>query len=555
MENNKDENRDKSKENKKISESSEKKENNNKIVNIWEKRKEKVKAGEDKKSKTQKNADKKDNKKEPDKTEKKEKESQKDEAEQEKPVGGIIKEIRPVFSSRVKKSKSGKGKRYSNKKTSESISDKIGYISRFKRPSEKKTPQRYEKAVVRGSDREVLSYEELPLDNYERKVSSQEMGNRKKMGAAAVIVLVLCILVFAVTSGNMMNIESCANWLQYDVLGTGSSDGYPVLISGSEVSSGNITKLGSKIVYASNSNIVALDSSGNQIFSRQHSFSTPVLVGNGTRALVYDLGGKGYRIDSLDSVVYESNGDMQIITGDMGANGSYAIVTQHDEYLSYMRVYNASNQEVYTYSFSEYYINAVSVSDDGTKIIASGISAKNGDPVSAVYYLSITDETPLEFFEIDNTVVYSVEYLKSDKVAFVGNNSCGVIDLSKKEVVRNSYNDMELTAYDIDRDLQSIVVSLSRNGDGRLCTICYYSSSGQIETSFDTDCRIISLDAYSNKIGVIDNGTARLFDKSGSEIYNTDAGADAAALVMDNQREAYVLGISEIRYIDFTKEN
>lgn len=465
-------------------------------------------------------------------------------------MGGIDDAVRSVLSFRVKKSKSGSGKRYSEGKAS---SKKDGYRSRYKRPSSKKNPQRYEKAVVRGSDREVLSYEDLPIDNYERKVAPQETVNKRKIGASAVIVLVICVIVFAVTSRNIMNLESCANWIQYDIFGSGNNSGYPVLISGSEVSSGNVMKMSGKFAYASNSNIVALDSSGNQIFNRQHSFSTPVMVGNGTRSLTYDLGGKGYRIDSLDETVFESGGDLPIITADIGKNGSYAVVTQHDEYISYMRVYNSSNEEVYTYAFSEYYINTVSVSDDGTKVIASGLSAKNGEPVSAVYYLSISEETPLEFFEIDNTVVYSVEYLSAEKAAFVGNNACGVINLSKNEVVRNSYNDMELTAYDIDRDLQSITVSLSRNGDGRLCSLYVYSSSGQIETSFDTNCRIISLDAYSNKIGVIDNGRARLFDKSGSELYSADAGADAAALLMDGQREAYVLGISEIRYINFAE--
>ena len=475
------------------------------------------------------------------------------EEKNENNMGDIADAVRSVFSFRVKKSKSGTGKRYSDGKSLGGSSKKEGYKSRYKRPSEKKNPQRYEKAVVRGSGREVLSYDDLPIDNYERKVAPQEAVNKKRVGAAAVIVLVLCIVVFAVTSRNIMNLESCANWIQYDLFGRGDNYGYPVLINGSEVSGGNIMDMSGKFASAANSNIVALDSSGNHIFNRQHSFSTPVMVGNGTRSLTYDLGGKGYRIDSLDEVVFESNGDLPIITADIGKNGSYAIVTQHDEYISYMRVYNSSNEEVYTYAFSEYYINTISLNDDGTKIIASGISAKNGEPVSAVYYLSITEETPVEFFEIDNTVVYSVEYLSADKVGFVGNNACGVVDLAKNEIVRNSYNDMELTAYDIDKGLQSVVVSLSRNGDGRLCSLYMYSASGQIETSFDTDCRIISLDAYSNKIGVIDNGTARLFDKSGNELYNTDAGADAAAMLMDGQREAYVLGISEIRYIEFTE--
>ncbi len=528
MENNKDENRGKISEKKtKSTDAKEKRENDKKVVNIWEERQ------------------KKDNEiKEDDREEIAETESNN--------FSGLSDSLRSVFSFRVKKSKSQSGKRFSKGKKADGSSKKRGYAARYKRPSDKKTPQRYEKAVVRGSDREVLSYEELPIDNYERKVSSQQFANKKKIGTVAVIVLVLCVFVFAVSSRNIMDLESCANWIQYDLFGRGNNSGYPVLINGSEVSAGNFMMMSSKLAYASNSNIVALDSSGNQIFSRQHSFSTPVMEGNGTRSLTYDLGGKGYRIDSLDSVVYESNEDLPIITADIGSNGSYAVVTQHDEYLSYMRVYNSSNEEVYTYAFSEYYINTISVSDDGTKILASGLSAKNGNPVSAVYYLSITEETPLEFFEIDNTVVYSVEYLSSDKVAFVGNNACGVIDLDKKEIVKNSYNEMKITAFDIDKSLQSVTVSLSRNGDGRLCSVYIYSSTGQIETTFDTECRITSLDAYSNKIAVIDNGRGRLFDKSGSELYNTDAGADAAALVMDNQREAYVLGISEIRYIDFT---
>lgn len=262
------------------------------------------------------------------------------EEKNENNMGDIADAVRSVFSFRVKKSKSGTGKRYSDEKSSGGSSKKDGYKSRYKRPSEKKNPQRYEKAVVRGSAREVLSYEDLPIDNYERKVAPQEALNKKKVGAAAVIVLVLCIVVFAVTSRNIMNLESCANWIQYDLFGGGDNSGYPVLINGSEVSSGNIMEMSGKFAYASNSNIVALDSSGNHIFNRQHSFSTPVMVGNGTRSLTYDLGGKGYRIDSLDEVVFESSGDLPIITADIGKNGSYAIVTQHDEYISYMRVYN-----------------------------------------------------------------------------------------------------------------------------------------------------------------------------------------------------------------------
>ncbi|MBQ5347130.1 MAG: hypothetical protein IIU39_03660 [Ruminococcus sp.] len=108
---------------------------------------------------------------------------------------------------------------------------------------------------------------------------------------------------------------------------------------------------------------------------------------------------------------------------------------------------------------------------------------------------------------------------------------------------------MQLTAFDINTDTNSFVLSLSRSGDGRTCSIEYINGAGEIVNVNDTNLTIKSIDLYKNRIAALDSDTCYVYDTDGRKIGKANAGNGSKAVRLGNTNEAYILGINELRRI------
>lgn len=143
--------------------------------------------------------------------------------------------------------------------------------------------------------------------------------------------------------------------------------------------------------------------------------------------LTYDLGGKGYEVNSLDKQLFASNTDDDIYTADIASNGVYAIVTEGNGYLSTLLAFNKDNNRIFKYSFSEYYITSVTLNSNGTGCAATGITTENGKVISAVYMLDFSKQEPEQVIKIDGDVIIASKYLTDNRVALVGNTASYVV--------------------------------------------------------------------------------------------------------------------------------
>ena len=74
---------------------------------------------------------------------------------------------------------------------------------------------------------------------------------------------------------------------------------------------------------------------------------------------------------------------------------------------------------------------------------------------------------------------------------------------TKKDI---SYNSSTLTSYRI-KPGRGLLLSLSNNPDGRDCDIRFIGKDGNIESDFNTNSKIISLDIHDDKIAALTNGS------------------------------------------------
>lgn len=364
----------------------------------------------------------------------------------------------------------------------------------------------------------------------------------KRIIAVAVIVVILFVVVFAVFNSDKFSVHNISNFFKYGVFNQQSEEKFPLDIKGERVNAGNFDCIGQDICYVSDTKTATLNNYGRSLFTEQHAFINPVLTVSDKGALVYNLGGTGYQLIDKEGAVYSGEAKDNLLTADFADNGIYALVTQSSGYLSKLYVYNEENEQIFAYSFADYYVTSVTLDSSGAKAVVSGLSALNGVETSALYVLDFTQEKPLIIKEIENDIIYQVKYLSDKYVCAVGHNASYVLNTSKDgDLQTNSYEGRVLTAFDINDDTNTYTVSLSSSGDGRNCDILSYSTAGDSVKSFSVDKKIINISTYKGRVALLTGDSVMLYSKDGKSYSEKELNSDPHTVVMYTSSDAYVL--------------
>ena len=375
---------------------------------------------------------------------------------------------------------------------------------------------------------------------------------KKNIILASVIILVLFVCVLAFANRDRLTFTNIKNWVEYGVFNKNSEEHFPIPTNGDVINQGNFTRIDSNLVYASDTKFATLNNFGRTIYSYNQSFSSPVLSkGNDCDlSIVFDLGGKEFSINNLDSTVYDGEAEDNIIGADISKSGVYALVTTKDGYMSKLYVYSKEHKQMYAYSFADFYITCVSIDSKGKTAVLTGISAHDGSQLSSIYLLDFTKEEPLFFEEIQENVLYYAEHLDNSHACIIGENASYTLNTRMKSLKTFSYDGKTLTAFDVNTDTDTFALSLSRSGDGRKCDVYTFSTKGVLKNTISTELMISSLSTYKNRVAALDTDTVYLYTKDGTLLSEKVAGLDPHAVVLYSTTDAYILGVSEIRRLD-----
>jgi len=108
---------------------------------------------------------------------------------------------------------------------------------------------------------------------------------------------------------------------------------------------------------------------------------------------------------------------------------------------------------------------------------------------------------------------------------------------------------MSLSAYDMNSDINSLVLSLSRSGDGRNCNIQYVDASGDTQKIIETSFGIASLSTYKDRIAFSDNSNIYLYKKNGDSVssYSISSAKQVRLYTIDG---VYILGLNGITGVE-----
>lgn len=404
----------------------------------------------------------------------------------------------------------------------------------------------------KSTDRSVLSYEDVPLDDYEQEKTDLSPAAVKKIVIGICIALAAGLIVFAFSNRDKLTWDNISSWWTYDVLGN-AGNGYPVSIVGSEVPYGNFYVNQSRVAYASDTSFVSLNSTGSEIANLQLRHSNPAMRSDGNCFITYGIGSTGYQIQSFDKLLYTGETDYPVYTADIASNGVYATVTSSSGYFSELSVFDKDNNRIFKYSFSEYYVTGISLNSNGTGCVAYGVTTVDGGLQTGIYILDFKQEKPVSTYKINDDMIVDSEYLNDSSAVLVGQSASYIAKKDAEKIITKTYDGKSLANYCFNRDTNQYTLALSRSGDGKSCALETYDDNGEKKSTVNTEYAAESISTYKGVTAILDNNTAYVYDSDGTIRYTSSVGTGSKRIILTSEKDAYILSTNQIRSADLSR--
>ena len=366
-----------------------------------------------------------------------------------------------------------------------------------------------------------------------------------------VILVLLAAVAGLVLWVNRANLtpENILDWVQERVVGMGVGDGYPAAITGSVVSPKNFASSSGEAVMVSDTHLTVLNGTGQEVASRQHSFSFPVLRLSGQEMLLYNLGGSGYQVESRSRTLQKGSAAGNILGGAVSSGGHYALLTECDGYLGQLTVYNDQNERQFEYKFSSCYPSAAALNSDATQALVGGLFARDGGLVSCLYLLDLNSSESVEpAAEYEENMLLDAFWYEDGTAAAVGDRLTALVDASGR-VTEYQYEGRQLAAYAGAGGITALaLLPYTDAASGELVLL----DAGGRKAAFTLPEAPDSVALFGNTAAVLAGGTVYAYSiAEGVLLAQAEAGEDAAAIALRDETSAYVLGVSEIRLLEW----
>lgn len=327
--------------------------------------------------------------------------------------------------------------------------------------------------------------------------------------------------------------------------------GFPRKINGSKLSCENFKVIDKDVVLLSDLSLTTLNSSAGEMLQKQHSYQNPMLKTCGTRAIIYDLGGKNLEVTSKSKTLHTASTDYNIISADISNYGTFAVVTEAKGFLAQLTVFSKDSRSVYyRYNFANHYITDVAISEDGRSAAVCGATARDGSVVSSVYVFDYSREEPWVKFDYSDNMFIRLEYLSNGNVVAIGDKLVSVISPSRGSHEDYSYDNKNIVGFDVNKK-DGVLLALSLSEDGTNTYMVLIGQTGKLEKSFHTEHSVKAVSFSHHKSAALSYGKVYVYNFSGHLLNSFDVGVDTKNIRLFSGKELYTLGLTEVNKIRF----
>ncbi len=200
---------------------------------------------------------------------------------------------------------------------------------------------------------------------------------------------------------------------------------FPIMLSDS--SDYQMDMMEENLVILSDTDFSIYSSDGELIESRKHDYSNVVLETMGSRSLVYESGGKKFRVEDKRKTVIEKTVEDSIIFARISKEGYIAVISTSQNYSCMLTIYDNKGNPIY-YRGSVDRIIEVCFNNDSTGCRVTVIDANIGKIVSRAYGVKFTSEKEIWTTENFETLCINSYTTLNDGLFIIGDTKCGYYD-------------------------------------------------------------------------------------------------------------------------------
>ena len=339
------------------------------------------------------------------------------------------------------------------------------------------------------------------------------------------LILILTFFTLVVWS-NRVNFspDNIYAYISDNVISFSVSPKFPVQIQGEKIQTENLQVNNSYIFALSDSSFEIFSKKGKKLLSEKHNFSNPNLQISNSKHIIFDRGGKTFKVTGNRKTFYSGITDQKIMAATISDIGSYAIAVQSLRYLSEIQVFGKRNTLKFSIPISEYYITNLAMDTTGSTLAASGISSDNGDIISNIYIIDTASGIIKSQFLIPDNLITDIKFFSNGNFVAIGDKYATFINPKTKSVVKQFYENNILKFYDFNKSGEiCFCLSQSINEASKNILMKFDTSGKEIQTikadyDFDdiimkgnkiiglTKDKIISYNMWGNFEGYINLG-------------------------------------------------
>ena len=389
-----------------------------------------------------------------------------------------------------------------------------------------------------------------PTPKRQKKKMTLSLKNAKTLKVFAVVFVILLLVVIGAAQFGGVTFATIGDSIRTSLAGVGSGEGYPYRMNGVEIVDAGMTNSDLVLVY--DDSVKVLDSTAKELSNITHKYNHPVMSSNSGRVLLYDEGGKSFRVQSKTRVLYEKQLEHIIYTGAMGKDGTVALATSASGAESMLTVYDNDKDEVFVWKCAKEHIISCDVSDNGRLFAVSVMGVDNGSIYSKVYIFNKNKTEAQATFEYKDSSVSSVQFLSNETLFVLGNNVCQIIKGDEvKEKIDVSINTPS-RLYISDNNTAILVLSKYSSTTQKIIKV--YNKSGVELFTQEIDGLVKSVSTDGKYIAVLTDDNVQVFNHKGNAVGSADVNTDAEEVIVSS-RNTYVYSLDKIERYSSVGDN
>lgn len=213
---------------------------------------------------------------------------------------------------------------------------------------------------------------------------------------------------------------------------------FPLSIRGEQLT--DIYKVGDNLAVLTQSGLYVYDTGGSAKYDVLHGCTNPVTYESGGRLLTFDRGGTKLRVDDASGNCNQLNAENTILCAQIASDGSVVLITTHDQYASFIQVYDAKMNLRYRYGSATESFSIASFSPDQKHIAACVIGASSGAFLAKVSVFDYTTEETAKTYEIADLLPLYAAYTTSSNLIIIGSDRLVLLNTDTGETIESEYD-------------------------------------------------------------------------------------------------------------------